>query len=435
MLYYFNKLKANAVFLHYLNNTSWMLLEQLLRILSGFFIGVWTAKILGPNQYGLLSYVLAYTSIFGGIAKLGLDTIVVREIVQHQEKSEVYLGTAFWLKIIGGFIATVLIAIISILNPDDSTTNLYIFIITIGIFFQSFEVIDFYFQSKTLAKIVSSCRIIQLFLASTIRAFLILYEADLIYFVLAIVFDSLVLAGTYYVVFRYLKLTSFYTVFDKGIAIQLLNDSLPLMLGGLAFIAFSNADVIIIKEIIGSDAVGIYTAAYKLASMWYFLPGLILNSLLPALITAQNNHIVYARQKQILTGSLVWFAIILATITSFFSDSIINYTFGEQYKQSSTLLSLLMWVNVIIYFNSCWNKFHIINKQSKYVFLFHVATAIFNISLNLYLIPKFDVIGAAYGTILSLSLSILLFSVVDKTTLPLLFNALSFGLLVREKKH
>jgi len=72
-------LKNHAGFIRYFKNTSWMMAEQFLRIIAGLLVGIWVARFLGPEQFGLFSYVLAFTAIFGGIAKLGLDGIMVRE--------------------------------------------------------------------------------------------------------------------------------------------------------------------------------------------------------------------------------------------------------------------------------------------------------------------------------------------------------------------
>lgn len=87
-----NKIKSlvqHQGFRRYAANTSWMMAEQMLRIVAGLLVGIWVARYLGPEQFGLFSYVLAFTAIFGGIAKLGLDGIMVRELVNHPEKRDI----------------------------------------------------------------------------------------------------------------------------------------------------------------------------------------------------------------------------------------------------------------------------------------------------------------------------------------------------------
>jgi len=127
------------------------------------------------------------------------------------------------------------------------------------------------------------------------------------------------------------------------------------------------------------------------------------------------------------TSFLLWFAIGLALVTSIFSESIIKYTYGSNYSDSIEVLVLLIWINVIIFFNSCWNQWHIIKGESNYVLYFHFLTASSNIVFNFILIPELGVIGAAYAIILSLVLSLIVFSFVDKSTFPLLVRAMTFG--------
>ena len=144
------KLRYNLGFKKYLFNSIWLFAEQGLRIFSGLFVGVWVARYLGPEEYGIFSYSLAFTAIFAGIANLGLDGIMLRELINHPDKRITYLGTAFWLKVLGALFVLALIVIIVPFTNNDSNTNLFIFIIASGLVFQSFDVIAFYFHSKVL---------------------------------------------------------------------------------------------------------------------------------------------------------------------------------------------------------------------------------------------------------------------------------------------
>jgi O-antigen/teichoic acid export membrane protein len=135
MLTKLKTLKNHTGFIRYFKNTSWMMAEQFLRIIAGLFVGIWVARYLGPEQFGLFSYALAFTAIFGGVAKLGLDGIMVRELIKHPEKTDTYLGTAFWLKILGAFLVMGIMAAIIPFTSNDATTNLFILIIAAGLVF------------------------------------------------------------------------------------------------------------------------------------------------------------------------------------------------------------------------------------------------------------------------------------------------------------
>ena len=119
-------------------------------MVAGLLVGIWVARYLGPSQFGLFSYAAAFAALFSSIAKLGLDSIVVRDLVREPELRDLYMGTAFWLKLFGAIAMMAVIGISMLFTTSDDTTNLYVLIIASGAIFQSFEVIDFYFQSKVL---------------------------------------------------------------------------------------------------------------------------------------------------------------------------------------------------------------------------------------------------------------------------------------------
>lgn len=284
-------LKNHQGFRRYAANTSWMMAEQMLRIIAGLFVGIWVARYLGPEQFGLFSYVLAFTAIFGGIAKLGLDGIMVRELVNHPEKRDTYLGTAFWLKILGAFIVMGLMAAIVPFTRNDATTNLFIFIIAAGLVFQSFEVVEFYFQSQVLAKIVSICKVIQLALSSIIKIYLVLTEAELIWFVLVTAFDALSLAVSFFIAYQLRKNPTFYKHFDLSIAKQVLKDSWPFIFTALIISIYMKIDQVMIMEMLGAESVGHYSVAVTLSTAWYFVPIIIATSLFPAMVSSRKNNL------------------------------------------------------------------------------------------------------------------------------------------------
>ena len=82
-----------------------MFAEKILRMIVGLFVGVWVARYLGPANFGLFSYVQSFVGLFSVIATLGLDDIVVRELVKDNSRSNELLGTAFGLKIIASLSA------------------------------------------------------------------------------------------------------------------------------------------------------------------------------------------------------------------------------------------------------------------------------------------------------------------------------------------
>ncbi|MFN4216334.1 MAG: oligosaccharide flippase family protein, partial [Brevinematales bacterium] len=97
-------LSHRPMLLRVVENIGWLSLDKVLRMGVGLFVGVWVARYLGPTQYGLWNFAIAFTSLFGAFATFGIDEIVVRELVKTPEKTGVFLGTAFFLRVAGSFI-------------------------------------------------------------------------------------------------------------------------------------------------------------------------------------------------------------------------------------------------------------------------------------------------------------------------------------------
>ncbi len=389
-------------FRRYFANTSWMFGEQCLRMIAGLFVGVWVARYLGPSKFGTYSYILAFISIFSGIAKLGLDAVLIRDLVNHPQEQKIYLGTAFWLKIFGAIAMMIAIGVAIQIANNDRTTNLYILIIASGIIFQSFEVIDFYFQSKVQSKFVSLCKILQLFISSMLKIYFVLSGAQLICFVLIALIDQVTIALSLYYAFRHQKASNFFSAFDFSIARKLLADSWPFIFSSLAIAIYMRIDQLMIKQMLNEHELGIYSAASKLSEVWYFIPTIISNSLAPAILYAKKiDEKLYQLRLLRLVKLLTWFSIFLAAIITYSSDTLINLTFGPAYHDSVGILNIQIWSGVLVFIGVASSIFFVAENYARKSLYRTLLGAITNVILNFYFIPKYGIYGAAYATLFS----------------------------------
>lgn len=400
-----NKIKGlvqHQGFRRYAANTSWMMAEQMLRIVAGLLVGIWVARYLGPEQFGLFNYVLAFTAIFAGIAKLGLDGILVRELINHPQGRDVYLGTAFWLKVIGAFVVMAIMAAVVPFTSNDSTTNLYIFIIAAGLVFQSFEVVEFYFQSQVLAKLVSICKVTQLTLSSLIKIYLVITQADLFWFVCVTAFDTFSLGISYFVAYKIRGNTSFFKCFDSVTAKKLLKDSWPLIFSSLVVMIYMRIDQIMIKEMLGEHEVGIYSAAVRLSEAVYFIPMLLTASVFPAIVNAKKQSLeLYHKRLKRLYTFLVWLAIGIAIPVSILNEWVVTLLYGNAYLEAGRVLTIHIWAAVFVFLGVAFGKYLLAENLTRIAFQRSVLGALSNVILNLVLIPIYGGLGAAVATLLA----------------------------------
>ena len=409
-------LKNHEGFLKYLKNTSWLFGEKILRIVVGLFVGIWVARYLGPEQFGLFSYAQSFVGLFTAIATLGLDGIVVRELVKDESRRDELIGTAFWLKILGALGVLIVLAIAVNFTSNDSYTNSLVFIIASATIFQSFNVVDMYFQSKVLSKYIVYANVISLFISSIVKITLILNEAPLIAFAWVILFDSFILASGF--IYFYLKNrrhneqpnrysvfdteSSFAWKFNKSTAFSLLKDSWPLILSGIVISIYMKIDQVMIKEMMNAEAVGQYAAAVRLSEAWYFIPMVIASSLFPAIINAkkQSEELYYARLQK-LYSLMVWLAIAIALPMTFLSDWVVHFLYGEQYNQAGSVLMIHIWAGVFVFLGVASGKWLLSENLQIFSTVNTSIGAIVNIWLNYILIPKIGVSGAAWATLIS----------------------------------
>lgn len=395
----------------YGKSTSWFFAAKVFQLVVGLLVSVWVARYLGPKNYGLLSYTQAFVGLFSAFATLGLEGILVRELVKNEKKRDELLGTAFWLRFIGALLMIGLIAIVVQFTSNDQYTNILIFIVAGATIFQAFNVIDFYFQAKVLGKYSALATIISLFISSIVRIILILQKASLIAFAWVIVFDSVTLAFGY--LYFYLKSTAtnhhhFRFKFNKSTAVSLLKDSWPLILSSIAITIYMRIDQVMLQSMLGNEAVGQYSAAVRISEAWYFIPTVITSSLFPAIINAKkkSEELYYARLQR-LYDLMVWMAIAIALPMTFLSDWVINLLYGSAYSQAGSVLMIHIWAGVNVAVGTAWSKW-ILNENKQLIALYaHLLGAFLNIFFNFYLIDLYGIKGAALATLLSSFISAL----------------------------
>lgn len=399
----FLSIKSDPGVRRYIENTSWLLGERILRMFVGLFVGIWVARYLGPEQFGLLSYAQSFVFLFTAITTLGLDSIVVRELVRDENCSEVLIGTAFGLKLFGAILILPVLGGAVLLTNNDRYTNLLIFIVASATIFQSFNVIDYYYQSKVLSKYVSFANSTTLFFSSVIKISLILNKSPLILFALMTLFDAIILAlALIYFSHKNNHLNIFHWRFKWCTAIGLLKDSWPLILSSLVISVYMKIDQVMIKEMLDSDAVGNYAAAVRLSEAWYFIPMTIASSVFPAIVNAKsNNERLYHSRLQKLYTLMVWMAVSVALPISLISPWLIAVLFGNEYLAASSVLIVHVWAGVFVFLGVAFGKYLAAENLTKLAFYRTLLGAIMNVAINFLLIPSFGILGAAIATLIS----------------------------------
>ena len=402
------KLEGRHVLQRALGNTGWLFADQIVRMGVGLFVGVWVARYLGPEKYGIINYALAFVALFSSLITLGLDSIVVRDIIKDPSNKEEILGSTFALKLIGG-IATLLLSavLIFLLRPVDTLTHRLVVIIAAGSIFQSFDTIDFWFQSQMQAKFIVFAKNAAFLLVALLKVALILLNASLIAFASAglaeIALGAIGLVIVYNI--RGSHLSQWKASYKC--AVGLLKDSWPLILSGIAIFIQAKIDQVMLGDMIGNSEVGQYSVAMRLIEVFGFIPVVIHNSIAPAITEAKliGEQFYYNRLLNLYRIMFILFLITAIPIFAF-SEQIVVIVFGTEYRKAGILLSLFAVRLLFTNMGVAKNLFITNENLFRYSMVTAIIGSIVNLFLNYLLIPKFASVGAIWAMIISFAITI-----------------------------
>jgi O-antigen/teichoic acid export membrane protein len=406
-------------FKKYSLNTFWLLLEKVLRLFSGLFIGTWVANYLGVELFGTYNYSLSFTILFTSFASLGLDNILIRELVNQQNKEEL-IGSALGLRFIG-FICMLLILFLTIfyLFPQEEVVNSIIIVLALASFFEITNIIDLFFQSQVMGKLSVYAKILPLIISAFLKLFLVKITASVEVFAWVVFIENLFISiGLIYIFIKNKKniLSLKKIKFSKKVSIKLLKDSWFLILTTLSVVLYMKIDQVMLKAIFGNQEVGEYVAATRLSELWYFIPVIICTSLFPAILNAKNNKKKYLNRIQKLFNLMVFISLTVSLFTTFFADFIIKTIYNEQYFRSVNVLIIHIWGSVFVFLGVASSRWFISENLQKLLLYRSLFGLLINVALNYLLIPIYSIEGAAIATLISQFSSSFLFDIFNKKT-------------------
>jgi O-antigen/teichoic acid export membrane protein len=395
----------HAGFQKYLKNTGWMFFGRFFTLGISFFVAIYIARYLGPSNYGLFNYVTSFVGIFGCLSSFGIDSIVSREIIKDHSKKDELISTGFYIKIIGGVIAILSVFVVSIFSTKDLFTLGLIWIFSLNFIPQAFNILETYFQSQILSKKVVTAQIVSNIISTILKIVVVLFNKGIFWLSLVYIIETSIYALLLLISFKKFGHHISKWKFNINIAKSILKDSWPLMLSTVAVGIYLKIDQVMIKNMLGNEQAGIYAVAAKLSELWFFIPTIICTSLSPSIIKSLvvGKELFENRMKR-LYFIMFWISFSIASVISILSYPIIKILFGIQYLGAVTTLQFYSWANISVFLGIAVGQYLLAYNLSKIAFYITLIGAASNVILNLILIPKIGIVGAAVATLISYTL-------------------------------
>jgi PST family polysaccharide transporter len=385
------------------SNTGWLVADKLVRLGFGLLVGVWIARYLGPANFGLLNFAIAFVALFATVSGLGLQGVMVRDLVIAPQRREVLLASALLLRVAAAATMTILAIIaVEFLRPRDQESIRIVSVVALMMLPQAWDVIDFDYQARVQARPIVIIRGISFLLSSMVKLSLILSHASVLAFawittgemMLAALLMSLY-ARTHGTLPRARHAT-------RAELWYLLRVTWPLIISSLSVVLYWRIDQVMLAQMIGDAEVGLFSAAVRVSEVWYFIPIAITSSAAPALTAIfARSRAEYLDKLAMINRLLVMFAIAVAILFTVFAKPIVLALYGIRYGGSAAILAIHSWAGIFVALGVGSSAWFVNTGNLNFQMYRSLAGAVCNIALNFFLIPRYAGIGAAIATVIS----------------------------------
>lgn len=399
-------------------NAGWLIAGRIVQMVLSFFVGLLTARYLGPSNYGLISYAGTYTTFFASLCTLGINSIIVKNFIDHPDEEGTTLCTAIILRAISSIVSLIAIMGISfIADKGEATTQLIVLLCAIGMVFQIFDTFNYWFQAKLQSKFSAIATLVAYISVSFYRIVLLILKKDVEWFALASSIDYAVLACFLAIAYKKNQGPKFGFSWKKGK--QLLAESYNFILSGLMVSIYGSTDRFMLKQMVGEESVGYYATALTLCNMWVFVLSAIIDSLTPPIMQAHNeDDAIYKKQNKRLYAIVFYISAVVSICFMIFGKIAIRVLYGEAYIGAAVPLSIITWYTAFSYLGVARNAWIVCEHKQRYLKYLYLGAAITNVAINAVLIPKWGASGAALASLLTQMSTILLFPALIKDLRP-----------------
>jgi O-antigen/teichoic acid export membrane protein len=386
--------------------TGWHMVGHVARLITGLLVGIYVARYLGPEAYGVLNYAISFALLFSALARLGLGDIIVRELVAHPDREAETLGSAFALQVASGTLALGLAAAAAWATQADATTRLMIVVIAGGVFFDAMSAPAEWFKSKVLARPVVLAGLIGTGVASVLRVVFVILGKPVIWFAWPALIEAVVTTALIVAFYRRYPsppLASWRPYLERMGG--LLAHSWPLALSGGLVVIRQRIDQVMIGEMLGPIEVGWYAVAARLSLLWHFVPFALATAAFPAIVRArETSGKLFEARMQMFFDLMLWLAVAIALPATLIAEPLVRFLYGDAYAPSALILQIHIWSLVFTSLGIAAGRWLIAEGLTRIVLSLSVMSVAGNILFNLILIPRYGAVGSAWATLVAASL-------------------------------
>ncbi len=391
------KIKKNRV----IRNAGWIIGGKLANKVLAFVVGIFAARYLGPSNYGLINYASAYATFFASLCTLGINNVIVKNFVDHPAQEGETIGTTLLLRALSSLLsALAMIGIVSVVDMGERLTIVVTALYSIGLVFQVFDTLNYWFQARLQSKYSALAELASYAAMSIYKIALLALGKSVEWFALASALDYIVLAAVLLTAYFKNGGAKFSCSMKK--ARELLKSSSSFIIAGLMLSIYASTDKLMLKQMLGADAVGHYSLSSSISVSWAFVLAAIIDSLYPEIVQSfQTDRLRYERKNRQLYAIVFYVALAVSSLFCLAAKPFITILYGETYLPAVGPLRIIVWYTAFSYLGVARNAWMVCENRQKYLKYLYFSAAVLNVLLNLLLIPPWGASGAAAASLIT----------------------------------
>ncbi|WP_223543421.1 flippase [Pseudomonas sp. GL-B-12] len=385
-------------------------LEKIILLLVALPVNIYIIRMLGPEQYGVLSIYIVLATILFQVSDCGVRNIFISEY-SHSNK-DILVSTYIAIKFAAALLISAMLLLYFIAYGAQDTSGYYI-VICICLIFTFADIFESIQLSELKQTQAARTRLISGILSNLFR-FLMIYIGLPPYFII-------ISYGLEYAIKGILIYSTGIRVknynIDLPYTLKILKRALPLTLSMVFLQLYHRVDIFIIKDLMDDSSVGIYSAAMKLLDYLVFIV-VVLNTVINPILGREKSGSKLNNLYRNYYFVVFWGATLICFATLPFSSYIISKLYGPEYSASIQLFNVMLYSLPFIFLGSVSGFWYVNNGLEIYALIRNILGLCLNIALNYTLIPHYGLLGAAWATLISYIVTSLIIDALFAKTRP-----------------
>ncbi len=384
-----------------IRNAGWIIGGRVLNKILAFIVGIMTANYLGPSNFGLISYATSYTTFFTSLCSLGINSIIIQDFITNPDEQGKAIGTSLLMRAVSSTLSIItIIGIVFVIDKGEKVTLIVTALCSLGLFFQIFDTLNCWFQSRLESKYPAIVAIISYAVISSFKIVLLIQRKNIFWFAAAGSAEYLITALFLIAVYAKKKGPKLSTSLNKGI--NLLKKSNSFIFAGLMVSIYASVDKLMLKHLMNEKAVGNYAIAISLSTTWAFVLSAIIDSLSPGIMKIYHeDRERYEKKNRQLYAVVFYVSCAVSLAICFLASPIIHILYKHAYDGAIGPLRIVVWYTAFSYLGVARNIWIVCENKQKYLTGLYALAALVNVVMNALMIPRWGGTGAAMASLIT----------------------------------